>query len=51
MNTLRLIANAGAAVGLLGLALGTKDKVWRSAGIVLAALNLAVVLAYLLGWT
>jgi hypothetical protein len=48
---LRLLANAGAAVGLFGLALNTKDRFWRGAGFVLGALNLALVLAYVFRWT
>jgi hypothetical protein len=50
VNTLRLLANAGSAIGLFILARKTKDKLGRGVGFVLAALNLAVVLAYLLNW-
>jgi len=50
VNTLRLLTTACFAVCFLGLALNAKEKVWRGVGFVLAALNLALVLAYLFRW-
>lgn len=49
-NTLGLIAHTGLGVSLLAVALGGKEKFWRITSFVIGALNLAVVLAYFLGW-
>ena len=50
MNNLRLLANAGIALSLFGLAMNAKDRFWRGVGFVLATLNLALVVAYIVGW-
>jgi hypothetical protein len=51
MNTLPLLADACFAVCFFGLALNAKDRLWRGVGFVLAALNLAFMLAHLYRWT